>query len=61
VTCSCTGLVSEEMFTESVRRAAFQAGRQLQILHQTGAGPDHPYLLNVPEGRYLKAMFCRID
>jgi 23S rRNA (cytosine1962-C5)-methyltransferase len=61
LTCSCTGLVSEFDFLESVRRAAWQAGRSLQILRVAGAGADHPYLLHVPEGRYLKAIFCRVD
>ena len=32
LTCSCTGLVTEGDFLESVRRAAWQAGRTLQVL-----------------------------
>ena len=60
VTCSCTGLVSEDMFLDSVRRAAWQAGRELQVMHVTGAGGDHPFLMHVQEGRYLKAAFCRV-
>src|SRR5437764_3946523 len=61
LTCSCTGLVSEADFLETVRRAAWQAGRTVQVLHVTGAGADHPFLVHVPEGRYLKAAFCRVD
>ena len=61
LTCSCTGLVSEEDFQESIRRAAWQAGRVVQVLRVAGAGGDHPYLLHVPEGRYLKAVFCRVE
>lgn len=61
LTCSCTGLVGESDFVESVRRAAYQAGRTLQILRISGAGADHPFLLSVQEGRYLKAVFCRVD
>ncbi len=61
LTCSCTGLVSETDFLESLRRASWQAGRTLQILQVCGAGADHPYLLHVPEGRYLKAVFCRVE
>jgi 23S rRNA (cytosine1962-C5)-methyltransferase len=61
LTCSCTGLVSEPDFLDTVRRAAWQAGRTLQVLRTSGAGADHPYLLHVPEGRYLKAVFCRVD
>jgi 23S rRNA (cytosine1962-C5)-methyltransferase len=60
LTCSCTGLVSEETFLDTVRRAAWQAGRTLQVLRIAGAAPDHPFLLHVPEGRYLKAVFCRV-
>jgi len=60
LSCSCTGLVSEESFLESLRRAAWQAGRTLQVLRVGGAGPDHPFVLHVPEGRYLKAVYCRV-
>ena len=61
LTCSCTGLVSEETFLETLRRSAWQAGRTLQILQLAGAGADHPFLAHVPEGRYLKAVFCRVE
>lgn len=60
LTCSCTGLVREDEFLESIRRAAWQAGRTVQVLRIAGAGPDHPFLVHVPEGRYLKAVFCRV-
>jgi 23S rRNA (cytosine1962-C5)-methyltransferase len=61
LTCSCTGLVSEEQFLDMLRRAAFYANRKVQVLKVTGAGPDHPFLANVPESRYLKAVFCRVE
>lgn len=60
VTFSCTGLVSEEEFLESIRRGAFQAQRQVQIFKITGAAGDHPHLVNVPESRYLKAVWARV-
>jgi 23S rRNA (cytosine1962-C5)-methyltransferase len=60
LTCSCTGLVSEEQFLDTLRRAAWQAGRTIQVLRVSGAGADHPFLMHVPEGRYLKAVFCRV-
>jgi 23S rRNA (cytosine1962-C5)-methyltransferase len=61
LSCSCTGLVSEEQFLDTLRRAAWQAGRIVQVLRISGAAPDHPFLLHVPEGRYLKAVFCRVE
>ncbi|MBL8797350.1 MAG: class I SAM-dependent rRNA methyltransferase [Planctomycetia bacterium] len=60
LTCSCTGLVSEEVFLDTLRRAAWQAGRTVQVVKVSGAGPDHPFMLHVQEGRYLKAVFCRV-
>ena len=61
LTCSCTGLVSETEFLDTIRRAAWQAGRTVQLLQIRGAGADHPFLVHVPEGRYLKALFCRVE
>lgn len=59
VTCSCSGLVSEEDFTQFVSRAAHRQARRLQIFDRTGAGPDHPVMSNCPEGRYLKVLWAR--
>ncbi len=61
LSCSCTGLVSEDQFLDMLRRAAFYANRTVQILKVTGAGGDHPFMAHVPESRYLKAVFCRVD
>ncbi len=60
LTCSCTGLVSADQFLETLRRSAWAAQRTLQILDVQGAAPDHPVLAQVPESRYLKAVFCRV-
>jgi 23S rRNA (cytosine1962-C5)-methyltransferase len=43
-----------------LRRAAFYAGRSVQVLKVAGAGADHPWRADVPESRYLKAVFCRV-
>lgn len=59
-TFSCTGLVSEEEFLESIRRGAYQAKREVQIFRVSGAAGDHPHLVNVPESRYLKAVWARV-
>jgi len=59
-TFSCTGLVAEDQFLDMLRRAAFYAGRTVQVLKVSGAGADHPWLTDVQESRYLKAVFCRV-
>ena len=60
LTCSCTGLVSEDEFLDMIRRAAFYAGRTVQVLKVSGAGGDHPFMAHVKESRYLKAAFLRV-
>jgi 23S rRNA (cytosine1962-C5)-methyltransferase len=60
LSCSCTGLVSEDDFLECLRRAAWQAGRTLQVFRISGAAADHPFLAHAREGRYLKAVWARV-
>lgn len=59
VTCSCSGHLDRRDFEDLVIRAAHRAGRRLQILDVTGAGPDHPVASNCPETRYLKVVWAR--
>ncbi len=60
LTCSCSGQISEEEFTDIVIAATHHRGRKLQILDRTGAGPDHPVMSTCPESRYLKALWARV-
>lgn len=60
VTCSCSGLVSRQEFFDVLVGAAQQAGRDVQVLEQRGASPDHPVALNCPESEYLKCFICRV-
>lgn len=61
VSCSCSGLVSEEDFLGILRGAAREAGRRLQFFRVAGAGADHPVSSSYPEGRYLKAVFSKVS
>jgi 23S rRNA (cytosine1962-C5)-methyltransferase len=60
LSCSCSGLVGEPEFLETLRHAASESRAELQVLHVDGAGPDHPWTARFPEGRYLKAVFSRV-
>ena len=55
--CSCSGLVSAELYQKIVFAAALDSGTSYQILARTGAGPDHPVSVYCPESEYLKAFF----
>jgi 23S rRNA (cytosine1962-C5)-methyltransferase len=61
VSCSCSGLVSEEEFLSVLGRAAIRAGREVRVLELGGAGPDHPWSLSHPAGRYLKVAWSAVS
>lgn len=60
MTCSCSGRVLPEEFLQAVLWAARKAQREVQVLAQTGASPDHPILLSCLETQYLKCVLCRV-
>ena len=60
VTCSCSGHVSRDDFLMMLVGVAQKTGRQLQILEQRGAAPDHPITATCLETEYLKCFICRV-
>jgi len=58
-TASCTARVSTEQFLDAVKEAAFKTEIDLQLVHQRFQPPDHPVLLQFPQGRYLKFFVLR--
>lgn len=58
VTCSCSGMVSEEEFERVVIKAAHRLERRLRFFLRTGAAADHPVRSNCPESRYLKVLWA---
>lgn len=60
VTCSCSGMLGWDEFLQFVRTAAGSAGRRVQIFRKSGAGADHPFAADHPEGEYLKILWCRV-
>ena len=60
LTCSCSGLVDQATFVQTVGRAIRTAGRTLHIFNITGAAADHPFSAETPESQYLKAVWGRV-
>jgi 23S rRNA (cytosine1962-C5)-methyltransferase len=58
-TCSCSYHVTRAAFADMLGEAARDSGRRLQLLRWSGAGRDHPEILNVPETGYLKGALLR--
>ncbi len=61
ISCSCSQHVSAEDFQDAIAKAARAADKHLQILEMGGQAPDHPVHPAIPETRYLKAYFCRVN
>jgi 23S rRNA (cytosine1962-C5)-methyltransferase len=59
LTCSCSGLVSADLFQKIVFSASGEAGTPMLLAARQGAGPDHPVSLDCPEGEYLKGLWLR--
>ncbi len=60
VTCSCSGGVSREDFAAMLFGVAIKSRREIQVLEQRGAAPDHPLSVTCPENEYLKCFVCRV-
>jgi 23S rRNA (cytosine1962-C5)-methyltransferase len=58
-TFSCSGGVSADLFQKIVAGAAADAAASATILERFHAAPDHPVLLEFPEGEYLKGLLLR--
>ncbi len=54
VTASCSYHVRPDLFLETIHEAARDAGKTLRLIEWRGAGRDHPRLVGVDEGHYLK-------
>ena len=57
VSASCSFNMRPEHFVRLLARAAREARREVFIDEMTGAAPDHPVLLTLPESHYLKCPF----
>ena len=59
-TCSCSHFMTDAMFRDMLRSAAFDAGVSLRQIEARQQSPDHPILWNVPETDYLKFYLFQI-
>ncbi|WP_233200219.1 class I SAM-dependent rRNA methyltransferase [Blastopirellula marina] len=60
VTCSCSGNVSREEFLMMMMGVSQKTGRDLRMLEQRGAAPDHPVSATCLESEYLKCFIASV-
>ncbi len=54
VSCSCSGLLTEDDFREAIRKASVRNQKHAQCIGRGGHAADHPLLMSFEEGFYLK-------
>ncbi len=55
-TFSCSQVVDEQLFYNTIVAAALETGRTVRVLHKLTQGPDHPVSIYHREGAYLKGL-----
>ena len=58
---SCSHNIPPERFAQECAQGLLRAGRRAAMIHQAGAGPDHPVHPLLPESAYLKAIAYALD
>jgi 23S rRNA (cytosine1962-C5)-methyltransferase len=61
LTCSCSGVIGMDDLLGALSQSAQRLHRKVQLLETYTHGVDHPINIAMPETRYLKAVFCRVE
>lgn len=60
-TFSCSQVIDDLLFYNTIAAAAIETGRNIRVLHKLGQGPDHPTNIYHPEGHYLKGLVLYVE
>lgn len=60
VSCSCSGLVTEDDFRMVVGKALRRSFVDARLIARGGPAPDHPGRLSFPDGHYLKMLIHQL-
>ena len=60
-TFSCSQVIDDVLFYNTVAAAAIETGRNIRVLHKLEQGPDHPTNVYHPEGHYLKGVVLFVE
>ena len=59
-TFSCSQVVDNDLFKNTVMAAAIASGRSVRIIHQIHQPQDHPINIFQPESEYLKGLVLEV-
>jgi 23S rRNA (cytosine1962-C5)-methyltransferase len=61
VTSSCTNLISSQIFLETIRSAAKDAGKKIRQVVYQSQSPDHPIAWGLENTHYLKFLIVEVS
>ena len=59
-TFSCSQVIDQKLFYNTIMSAGIQVGRKLKVLHQLTQPADHPINIFHPESSYLKGLVLQV-
>lgn len=59
-TFSCSQVVDDQLFYNTIMSAAIQVGRTVRVLHRLSQPADHPANIFHPESHYLKGLVIQV-
>jgi 23S rRNA (cytosine1962-C5)-methyltransferase len=60
-TFSCSQVVDNQLFYDTIVAAAIEAGRTIRVMHKLTQPADHPVNIFHPEGAYLKGLVLYVE
>lgn len=60
-TFSCSQVVDQQLFYDTIVAAALEVGRSARVMHHLTQPADHPVSLYHPEGAYLKGLVLYLE
>lgn len=60
-TFSCSQVIDQLLFQNTITAAAIESQRDARVLHILSQGPDHPVSIFHPEGKYLKGLVLEVE
>ncbi|MCB0599379.1 MAG: class I SAM-dependent rRNA methyltransferase, partial [Phaeodactylibacter sp.] len=60
-TFSCSQVVDQALFYNTIVAAALESGRRARVMHQLSQPADHPVSLFHSEGSYLKGLVLYVE
>jgi len=60
-TFSCSYNMSNDIFSDAIKKSAAEAGKSLTVLKRCHQDKDHPIIRSIPQTEYLKGYFFKVS